>query len=236
MQSLSSPWAETFEEFARSIRKRAIVVAPFITEQPLERLAYQLDTNNLPQITILTNLAVDSLLQGSVNGQAIADFCKAVPTTTVRHLPGLHAKAYVADEHTAIITSGNLTYNSLHQNYEYGIQISSPVMVREIASDLQEYGNLGAQVSLQELEHIADVSGALRDKRRKAMNSARASLRQEFEESDRNHPRIFAAVCEASQARKRDIPYCQQDASLCFETSGPLTTTGNSLVSAEHPS
>ena len=122
MQSLSSPWAETFEEFARSIRKRAIVVAPFITEQPLERLAYQLDTNNLPQITILTNLAVDSLLQGSVNGQAIADFCKAVPTTTVRHLPGLHAKTYVADEHTAIITSGNLTYNSLHQNYEYGIQ------------------------------------------------------------------------------------------------------------------
>ena len=182
MQSLSSPWAETFEEFARSIRKRAIMVAPFITEQPLERLAYQLDTNNLPQITILTNLAVDSLLQGSVNGQAIADFCKAVPTTTVRHLPGLHAKAYVADEHTAIITSGNLTYNSLHQNYEYGIQISSPVMVREIASDLQEYGNLGAQVSLQELEHIADVSGALRDKHRKAMNSARASLRQEFED------------------------------------------------------
>ena len=181
MQSLSSPWAEAFEEFARSIRKRAIVVAPFITEQPLKRLAYHLDTNNLPKITILTNLAVDSLLQGSVNGQAIADFCKAVPTTTVRHLPGLHAKAYVADEHTAIITSGNLTHNSLHRNYEYGVQITNPNMVRRIAADLQEYGDLGAQVSLQELDHIAVVSGTLREKHRRAINSARTNLRQEFE-------------------------------------------------------
>ena len=182
MQSVLSPWAETFEDFARSIRCRAIVVAPFVTEQPLQCLASLLDTDHLPQITLLTNLDVDSLLQGSVDGQAIADFCKEVPTTTVRHLPGLHAKAYVADEHTAIITSGNLTRNSLHRNYEYGVQISDSMMVRRIAADLQEYGNLGAQVSLQELEHIADVSGTLRDKHRRAINSARSNLRHEYED------------------------------------------------------
>ena len=181
MQALSSPWAKTFEEFARSIRCRAIVVAPFITEQPLQCLASQLNTNKLPRITILTNLAADSLLQGSVNGKAVADFCREVPTTTVRHLPGLHAKAYVADEHTAIITSGNLTFNSLHRNYEYGVQISDRVMVREIASDLQAYGVLGAQVSLQELERIAEVSESLRGKHRKAIGSARTNLRREFE-------------------------------------------------------
>ena len=181
MQSLPSPWVKTFEEFARSIRCRAIVVAPFITEQPLECLASQVNHSKLPKITILTNLAADSLLQGSINGKAVADFCKEVPTTTVRHLPGLHAKAYVADEHTAIITSGNLTYNSLHRNYEYGVKISNRVMVREIASDLQAYGILGAQVSLQELEHIAEISELLREKHRKAIDSARTNLRREFE-------------------------------------------------------
>ena len=154
------------------------------------------------------------------------------PRLRFRHLPGLHAKAYVADEHTAIITSGNLTYNSLHQNYEYGIQISSPVMVREIASDLQEYGNLGAQVSLQELEHIADVSGALRDKHRKAMNSARASLRQEFEDQIETTPRIFAATARQA-GRKREF-HIQQDASLCFEKRS-THYQGNSTACSEYP-
>ena len=62
MQPISSPWAETFESFARSIRSRAIVVAPFITEQPLQRFASLLDANSLPQISLLTNLKEESLL------------------------------------------------------------------------------------------------------------------------------------------------------------------------------
>ena len=48
VQPISSPWAETFENFARSIRSRAIIVAPFITEQPLQRFASLLDANSLP--------------------------------------------------------------------------------------------------------------------------------------------------------------------------------------------
>ena len=112
MQPISSPWAETFENFARSIRSWAIVVALFITEQPLQLFASLLDVNSLPQITLLTNLKEESLLQGSLDSKAIAQFCREIPTTTIRHLPGLHTKAYVADEHTAIITSGNFTNGS----------------------------------------------------------------------------------------------------------------------------
>lgn len=120
MQPISSPWAETFKSFARSIRNRAIVVAPFITEQLLQRFASLLDARRLPQISLLTNLREESLLQGSIDSKALAHSCREIPTTTVRHLPGLHAKAYVADEHTAIITSGNFTNVSLYRNYEYG--------------------------------------------------------------------------------------------------------------------
>ena len=181
MQSILSPWSETFEAFVRSIHDHAIIVSPYITARPLEQFASLLDSGRQPKISLLTNLAIDSLLQGSVDGKAIAEFCREIPTTTVRHLPGLHAKAYVADEHIAIITSGNLTSGSLYQNYEYGIQISDPVMVRGIASDLQEYGHLGSRVSLEEMDHIAEVATTLRDKHFRRLNSAHMNIRQEFE-------------------------------------------------------
>ena len=181
MQTISSPWAETFEAFARSIRNRAIVVAPFITKQPLKRFASLLDANSLPQIDLLTNLKEESLLQGSVDSNAIAQFCREVPNTTVQHLPGLHAKAYVADEHTAIITSGNFTNGSLYRNYEYGIRVDDADIVRKIANDLREYGNLGAEVSLEELDHLAEVTETLRKKHSDALNSVRPDIKQEFE-------------------------------------------------------
>lgn len=181
MQLIPSPWHETFERFVRSIEKRAIIVAPFVTAQPLEQFASMLSEGSRPRIDLLTNLSVDALLQGAVDGKAIADFCRHIPTVAVQHLPGLHAKAYVADEHTAIVSSGNLTKNSLYQNYEYGIQVNDPPLVRRIASDLLEYGTLGARVSVDELDHIADVTVALRDKHVKQMQVTRLKLRQEFE-------------------------------------------------------
>lgn len=181
MQPVMSPWAATFESFARSIQCRAIIVAPFITEQPLQHFAELLDAKAHPQISLLTNLSVDGLLQGSIDGKAIAEFCRTVPTTTVRHLPSLHAKAYVADEHTAIITSGNLTVGSIYRNYEYGIHIDDTAMVRQIASDLRAYGNLGTEVSLDELDHLADVSGVLKSRYAEMLGSARTSIRREFE-------------------------------------------------------
>ena len=81
----------------------------------------------------------------------------------------------------AIITSGNLTYDSLHRNYEYGIQISDRAIVRRIASDLQEYGSLGVSVSIEEMDHIAEIAATLREKHSIQLDSARANLKQEFE-------------------------------------------------------
>ncbi len=181
MKAIPSPWSETFENFVRSVHDCAIIVSPFITAHPLQKIASLLDAGNRPRVSLLTNLAVDSLLQGAVDGKAIAEFCRDIPTATIRHLPGLHAKAYVADEHTAIITSGNLTSGSLYRNYEYGIQISDPVLVRRIALDLREYGSLGASVSLDEMDRIADVAATLRDKHSRKLDSARMNLKQEFE-------------------------------------------------------
>jgi hypothetical protein len=181
MELIRSPWADIFETFGRSIRHEAILVAPFIAKEPLDRLASILDTSNHPKIELLTNLAVDSLLYGSVDAQGIASFCRQHPETTVRHLPGLHAKAYVADEHLAIITSGNLTQASLHHNYEYGIQINDSHLVRQISRDLRDYGALGSRVSIGELDQLAEIADTLRARHNETLRTARVTVRKEFE-------------------------------------------------------
>ena len=182
MQPVLSPWAETFDCFIRSIRERAIIAAPFIAEKPLRKLASQLHKENHARFSLLTNVSADSLLQKTLDTKAIAGFCKSFPETTVHHLPGLHAKVYIADKHTAIVTSGNLTANSLHRNFEYGIRIHDPVTVEKIADDLISYRNLGSLLSIEDLDHLTELSGILRSKYANTINSARAGFKKEFED------------------------------------------------------
>ena len=182
MTTIASPWSGEFDAFARSIREKALLVAPYIAREPLERMSALLRLDNPPQVNILTNLAVDSMLHGSIDPDAIASFHRRHPPTTVRHLPGLHAKAYVADEHLAIITSGNLTNSSLRRNYEYGIRITDKYTVQKIARDLQAYGSLGSEVTLSELEQVSEIAKTLRARYDDTVKTARAAVRTEFEQ------------------------------------------------------
>ena len=167
MQSIKPPWAPTFDEFAGSIQDSAIIAAPYITRQPVERLVGKLRSRRASvQVDVLTNLHSDSLIDGSLDIGALACLCKRIPGTTVRHLRHLHAKAYVADGHTAIITSANLTNGGLRRNKELGVAITDPDGVQDIAEDLREYGNPGVLVpaddpaELEALAHQARLSQA----------------------------------------------------------------------------
>lgn len=228
-----SPWAAEFDAFGHSIRERALLVTPFIAREPLERMADILGKSPPPQVDILTNLAVDSMLQGTIDLDAIVSFCQRIPLTTVRHLPGLHAKVYVADDHLAIVTSGNLTYSALHRNYEYGIRITDGDMVRKIAQDLQEYGSLGSAVALPELEQVAAIAKTLRAGYEDTVRAARGEVRKEFErqrETVRESLRSIRAQAGESTNSifARTILYLLKDNSL-------TTPQINAAIAAIHP-
>ena len=181
MRLLTSPWSETFKEFLDQIKQSCLLVSPFISSSPLQRLALLGEREKPPQIHILTNLAVDNMLQGSIDPQAILDLWRQIPGVTLKHLPGLHAKVYVADDTLAIVTSANLTEGGLWRNYEYGVAITETPIVDEIAQDLYQYGELGSEVSFVELEQLAQVSQQLRERQSEVLNSASSALRKEFE-------------------------------------------------------
>ena len=159
MTPIKSPWEATFDQFAGSIQESAIIAAPFISRQPVERLAEKLRSRRQSvHLDLLTNLYADSLIDGSLDVGALIWLCEQVPGTTVRHLRYLHAKAYVADEHTAIVTSANLTKGGLRRNRELGVAITDPAGVKDIADDLREYGNLGVLVPSEALAELDDMA------------------------------------------------------------------------------
>lgn len=182
VQLIRSPWSEAFAEFGRSIREEAILAAPFIGAGTLEHLASMLNHERPPKIDLITNLAVGSLLHGTVDTEAIANFSRSLPAVAIQNLPGLHAKAYIADDTLAIITSGNLTRASLYRNYEYGVQITDPSLVRQIAADIREYSSLGSEVSLPELERHTEIAGRLQAKYRTSLETAGNRAAREFRE------------------------------------------------------
>lgn len=178
---LASPWADNFELLARSIKRTALLVSPYVSREPLELLSSLLEVNAPPQVDILTDIGVENLAQGSTDIGAIAAFCRPVANTRVRHLPHLHAKVYVADDKLAIVTSANLTVAGLKRNHEYGIELTEPVLVRRLSEDLRSYGDLGTDVSLLDLDRLAEIAEDLQMRRVQVLKSARRTLRQEFE-------------------------------------------------------
>ncbi len=162
MISIKSPWYKEFDKFVRAIQNSVLIAAPYINRQPVERLVRELHSKDLVQIDVLTNLDSTHLINGSVDAGALFWLCQEVPGTSVWSLPRLHAKAYVADNRTAIVTSANFTNNGLTRNYELGVEISDSRYIDDLVQDLQEYKQLGCCVPQRILMELDQIAGEAR--------------------------------------------------------------------------
>ncbi len=182
-ETVSARWQDTFEHLIGSIEEYGLLVSPYITSKPIERMAQILQDNSVAssvRLDVLTDLSVNNVLRGSTDPAALVFLMDAVPHTRVTYLPRLHAKVYAADESEAIITSGNLTESGLSLNYEYGVRITDPARVRHIREELLAYGDLGNIVPRPEIEQLAQTASDLRDLSRRIEREARKTLRDEF--------------------------------------------------------
>jgi len=181
MELLVSPWKNVFLDFARSINGRATIVSPYISAEPLEKLATCVPYPESTQFRILTKLESSSILHGSLDLNAIHKFRERFPAAKVDHLPALHAKVYIADDHTAIITSGNLTAASLARNLEYGVRINDKARIAQISEDILEYGKFGYELSMQKLEYLRQLSNQLANTYKSARDSTEFAEKRKFE-------------------------------------------------------
>lgn len=215
---LPSPCDAAFESIVGDARDNLFLCAPYVGKGPCERVRRL--AGNCRTVTLLCDLSRDNLLTGATDAAAIAALCQARSGVTVRFLPTLHAKSYIADDRSAIVTSANLTESGLLRNLEYGVRVSEPSIVRQIRGHISAYGDLGSVVPIGDLVKLAAVAAELADVRRTAERSIRSQLQSEF------NKRLEAATVEVIRIRAagRAPHTIFGEAIRYLLANGPMTT------------
>ena len=225
---ITGSWLGDFRDLVVSARESLLLAAPFVTHWPLEVVEESLDGRRLNDVSILTNFSVNSLADRSVDPGALARFCERRGETRVFHLPGLHAKAYIADRTRAIVTSANLTMSAIRDNIEAGVTFTGMDAGR-LAGWLDAHAAVGVRVvpgQLMDLERVARTFEATRRRTdpgaraavAEALNATVDHLRQLRAQSGRSTNSVFSATVRLAL------------------TSGPKTTPElHAIVQAIHP-
>lgn len=124
----------------------------------------------------VTNLSPKNILQSATDPASLLRISSEISDMRLRHLPRLHAKAYIADRRVAIITSANLTAGGLYHNYEYGVEIDDEEIVHRIRDDIVEYSELGAAVDRTCLDAYCKVAQELRESYRQTQSKVSAKF------------------------------------------------------------
>ena len=85
---------------------------------------------------------------------AVRDLTLSVGTACT-HVPRLHAKAYVADNSLALVTSANLTHGGMYRNEEYGVLLRDPASVAEIRAHFTLLAGTGVPLPGDRLAALA---------------------------------------------------------------------------------
>jgi len=152
---LSSPMRPHLERLISGCSSRLMIASPYIKKSAIQWLAAT-KPPSLQEISVLTNLSIESILSRSLEMAALREVFASFKNVSIMSLQHLHAKIFVADERTALITSANFTTGGLLTNYEYGILIRHQPIVDNIMQDVIAYQRLGGIVTLDLLDKIED--------------------------------------------------------------------------------
>lgn len=179
---LQRGWKSHLANLISNARTELLIASPYVTEQGTEFVAENLHASfrGTGHLTFLTDLSPLNVAQGATNPHALRKLEAVISTFSVRHLPRLHAKVYVADGKRAIVTSGNLTAGGLALNYEYGVELANAPLVRTVRQDIIDYASLGADVSADELQSYCQAADRVRLAFRKEREGIAKSIKTEF--------------------------------------------------------
>ncbi len=181
IELLVSPWAATFYGLIEIAQDDLLITSPFINGEPLKKIEEIISVKPSLHLHIVTNLAINSLLSGSLDVASLTVLIEKIPNSKVTYLPSLHAKVYIADTKAAVVTSGNLTRSGLISNREYGVLLRNSNDVAQIRNDITTYARLGNFVPLETLRILSQATSDLKLDRQRADRSINSKLRKVFE-------------------------------------------------------
>lgn len=181
LQLLTKSWSPTFADLVRSAECELVLCSPFVSRDGIDAVLSNQSRSFLEQgrVLLLTNLASKAVCQGATDPQAVRSLADSSHSVRIVHLPGLHAKVYIADGRRAVITSANLTAGGLSNNIEFGLQVDQPLAVEDVRRQLLEYATLGSELDSTRLGHYCELTSRVRDFLRTDQRNPLASLPQE---------------------------------------------------------
>lgn len=232
---LSNDWHTTIASVASATHNDLLICSPFVAEEGIgvvrENITPAFRRNG--RLTFVTNLSVAHVCDLATDPRAIRTLSESVGDASVYHLPGLHAKAYIADCDVAVVTSANLTAGGLYRNLECGVEIRDQSLVRQVRRAIIAFAELGALVPRDRLEVYCNALDGLVDAVRAAQRSAHSAFRQQFRaairpiEDDLLRMRLAGGAVHSVFART--IEYLLRE-------RGPLSTVElHTFIQSIHP-
>ncbi len=213
---LNLPWREELKAIASSARQSFIVVAPFIKDDAAEWLCGLLQSD--VRLVTLAHLNVRAVRTSVLDVAALRRLASVSSASRLFSVPSLHAKVYIADDHAAIVTSGNLTPAALDRNREYGVLFHDQESVQEIRTHMLALSRIGSPVDLGVIESLIPVEAELRDAEAELTKSATPAAQQKFKAIlDEAHPMLVA-----TQVGSRSANAVFGEAIRYVLSSGPL--------------
>ncbi len=230
LEVVPARWQAAFDQLVANVQGHGIFAAPYITMLPIRRMVQLLPHRGV-QLDVLTDLS--SVEKGFTDPRALLYLLDKCPHTRIWYLPHLHAKVYIADEREAIVTSANLTEYGLNRNYEYGVRITDPGIVRRIRADLLEYKGLGNIVPREELERLIPVADRLDEIRQRMEQEVQQVLRRELQHQLEI---VRTQLMEIRADRKTTNGIFADTILYLLRQHGPLTTAQlHPLIQQIHP-
>lgn len=235
LRGISRDWRHSLSSLLSRAERELLICTPFVglqgTRFVLEHTQPQF--HKVGQIKFLTNLCVANVCSLVTDPRSLRSLADTVANSCVIHLPGLHAKVYVADGTHAIVTSGNLTAGGLYHNLEYGIELTERRITTAIRQDLLDITQLGAAVPNDRLAAYCDavdrlLAGVARRTRQVQSEIAR-EFRAEVRPIEDDLIRLRLAEGPMHTVFARTIEYL-------LRRHGPLKTIDlHPLIEALHP-
>ncbi len=111
-------------------------------------------------VRLLTRIRVSDLIDGASDLEAFEKLLQLEEISgqdvTVKCISNLHAKVYVFDENSAIVTSSNLTPSGLKSNIEYGIEVTEQDTIQQILEDMNTYWHAAETLTAVMIEQVGN--------------------------------------------------------------------------------
>ena len=155
MKTITTPWKSDFLELVSNSKKSIKITSPFIKENICDEMLSIKQSN--VKLELITSFKLGNIYSGSLDIAAIEKIINQ--KGIVKNFSKLHSKIYLFDDKEVIISSGNLTYGGMVNNYEYGIYSNEKNLVSKISNDFNQLSDnkRTGELNLSHLEKVKEI-------------------------------------------------------------------------------